>query len=157
MMHKALILATAATIGTAAVTAPAPAEARGWGHGWGIGPAVVGGLAAGAVFGGLAAAASYPYGPYYSYDYDNYGYNNGPYYGSGGPAYVPAYSYGEGPAYYGSYAYDNGYYPDYGSGVTVSVGVGPSYYGYRHVVRPAYAYYRGPYRHFHHHYYHHYR
>jgi hypothetical protein len=109
MRKAAMVLATAATLGLTAVAAPAPAQARGFHHGFG--PAIAGGLLAGALIGGLASSA-YAYGPGYGY----YGY---------GPAYYA-------PAYYGGY-YGGGYpYPYYG-------------YGYRRVVRPAYAYYGGPY------------
>jgi hypothetical protein len=77
-MRKALaILATVATVGATAVSAPA--QARGWGWGPGIGL----GLAAGA----LAAGAYGAYGPYgyYGPGYGYYGY---------GPGYYR-------PAYYG--------------------------------------------------------
>ncbi|MGY4486517.1 hypothetical protein ACVWWR_005708 [Bradyrhizobium sp. LM3.2] len=95
-------------------------------------------MIAGAVFGGLASSA-YAYGPGYGY----YGY--------------PGYYGGYAPAYYGGYApYRWGGYTTtyYGSGYA------PAYYGYRYrrVVRPAYAYYGGPFprRHFYHHrWYHH--
>jgi hypothetical protein len=66
-------LATAATLGIAAIAAPQPAEARGGA----IAAGIIGGLAAGAIIG---AAAS---GPAYAY-------------GSG-----PGYYYGGGPGYYG--------------------------------------------------------
>jgi hypothetical protein len=84
-MKKTLaVLATVATLGATAVTAPAPAEARG------IGPGLAFGLAAGAIAAGVAGA----YGPYY-----------GPGYGYYGPRYY-------GPAYYaaGPYAYYGGPY-----------------------------------------------
>ena len=114
MRKAALILATVATLGVAAVTGPAPAEARG-----GFGPGLAGGLIAGALIGGIASNA-YGYGPGYGY------------YGSG---YAPGY-YGGGyaPAYYGGYSsgYYDGYAPVY------------SGYRYRRVIRPAYAYYGGP-------------
>ena len=80
-MRKTLaVLATVATLGAAAVIAPAPAEAR---H---IGPGLAFGLAAGALTAG-AIAASHPY--YYGDDY-YYGprayYAPGPYgYYDGGP------------------------------------------------------------------------
>ena len=85
-MRKTLaVLGTVAAVGAAAITAPEPAEARGWG--WG-GPGLAFGLAAGAITAGALAATS----PYY---YGPYGY--GGYYRS--PAY---YAYGPGPyAYYG--------------------------------------------------------
>ena len=126
MKKTALVLATAATIGLSAVTAPSPAEARG-GWGWGL----AGGLLAGAVIGGLASSA-YAYGPGYGY----YGYPG--YYGG----YAPAYYGGYAPAYYGGYA------PAYYGGYSTAYydGYAPAYYGYRYrrVVRPAYAYYAGP-------------
>jgi hypothetical protein len=86
-MKKTLAdLATIGAVGAAAVTAPAPAEARG------IGPGLAFGLAAGAIAAGAIAATSphyYPYGGYY-----------GPrYYDEPGPY---AYSYG-GPVYYHRY------------------------------------------------------
>jgi hypothetical protein len=116
-MRKAvLILATTATLGFAALAAPAPAEARG-----GFGPGLAGGLIAGAVIGGLASSA-YAYGP-------GYGYYGG---------YAPAYYDGYAPAYYGDApAYDGGYSSTY---------YAPAYSGYRYrrVVRPAYAYYGSP-------------
>ena len=124
MKKTALVLATAATIGLSAVTAPSPAEARG---GWGWGGALAGGLIAGAVIGGLASSA-YGYGPGYGY----YG---------GYPGYYGGYGY---PAYYGGYA------PAYYGGYTTAA-YAPVYSGYRYrrVVRPAFAYYAGPryYRH----------
>jgi hypothetical protein len=89
-MKKTLaILATVATVGATAFTAPA--EARG------IGPGLAFGLAAGAITAGAFGA----YGPGYGY----YGY--GPGYGYYGPRY---YSYG--PRYYqpGPYAYYGGPY-----------------------------------------------
>jgi hypothetical protein len=81
-MKKTLaVLATVATLGVTAVSAPAPAEARG------LGPGLAFGLAAGAIAAGAAGAYGY-YGPGY------YGYY-GPRY------YAPAY-YAAGPyAYYG--------------------------------------------------------
>jgi hypothetical protein len=131
MRKTALVLATAGALGVASIAAPAPAEARG---GWGWGGAVAGGLLAGAVIGGIASSAyawgpGYPYGYYGGYPYGYYG------------GYAPAYAWG-GPAYYGAYAYDDVYTaPAY---TTVTYGYAPSYYRYRRVVRPAYAYYRGP-------------
>ncbi len=65
-------LATAATIGVAAIAAPAPAQARG---GWWIPGAVIGGIAAGAIIAGAANPYYYGPGPYY--------YGPGPYYGPG--------------------------------------------------------------------------
>ena len=122
-MRKApLVVAAAAVLGLAAITAPSPAEARYWRGGGGFFPAVAGGLIAGAVIGGLASNA-YAYGPGYGY-YDGYGSG---YYGGG-----------YAPAYYGGY-YGGGYAPAYYGG----------YYGapvvrYRRVIRPGYAYYGGP-------------
>jgi hypothetical protein len=87
-MRKTLaILATLATIGATAVTAP-PAEARGFG------PGLAFGLAAGA----LVAGAYGAWGPYYGYYGPRYYY---------GPAY-----YGPGPyAYYGGpYYYRHRYW-----------------------------------------------
>jgi len=98
MRKAALVLATAATLGLTSVAAPTAAQARGFGH-HGFGPALAGGLIAGAVIGGLASSA-YAYGPGYGY---------------------------YAPAYYG------GYYDDYAP-----------VYGYRRVVRPAFAFYGGP-------------
>jgi hypothetical protein len=100
-MRKALaILATVATVGATAVSAPA--EARGFGWGWGPGLGI--GLAAGAL---VAGAAYGGYGPY------GYGYGYGPRY------------YGYAPAYYGGYA---GYGPGYG-GYGPGYGYGGGYYG----------------------------
>jgi hypothetical protein len=96
MKKTALVLATAATLGLSAVTAPTPAEARG-GWGWGL----AGGLLAGALIGGLASSA-YAYGPYGYYGYPGY-------YGGYAPAYYgyryrrvvrPAFAYYAGPRYY---------------------------------------------------------
>jgi hypothetical protein len=129
MKKTALVLATAATIGLSAVTAPSPAEARG---GWGWGGALAGGLIAGALIGGLASSA-YGYGPY-GY-YGGYpGYYGG--YGYGG--YAPAYYGGYAPAYYGGYA------PAYYGGYTTAYAPVYSGYRYRRAIRPAYAYYAGP-------------
>jgi len=91
-MKTLAVLATAAAIGAAAMTVPAPAEAHGWRHGWG-GPGLAFGLAAGALAAG-AIAASHPYG------YGPYGYSYGPrvYYGPGPYAY-------EGGPYYGHHRY----------------------------------------------------
>lgn len=102
-MKTALVLATVGTLGMSAVAAPTPAEARWRG---GFGPALAGGLIAGAVFGGLASSA-YAYGPGYGYYGPGYGY-----YGGG---YVPAY-YGGGyePYPWGGYTttyYSSGYAP----------------------------------------------
>jgi hypothetical protein len=83
-MKKTLaILATVATVGATAVTAPAQAR--------GLGPELAFGLAAGAIAAGAAASAyPYYYGPGYGY------YDDGPAYYSPGPY---AY-YGGGPYYY---------------------------------------------------------
>ena len=127
MRKAALTLATAATIGVSALVAPSPAQAwrGGWGGGWG--PGLAAGLIGAAVIGGIASSA-YAYGPGYGYyGGPGYGYYGGPYGYSGG--YAPVYYGGYAPAYYGGYA------PYYGG------------YGYRRVIRPAYAYgpryYRG--------------
>jgi hypothetical protein len=119
MKKAVLALATAATIGAAALVAPSPAQA--WRGDWGWGPGLAGGLIAGAVIGGIASSA-YAYGPY--------GYYGGPgYYGG----YAPAYYGGYAPAYY-NYGYAPAYYGGYGQAY-------PVYYpGYRRVVRPAYTY-----------------
>jgi hypothetical protein len=80
----------------AALTAPSPAEARGWGRAWG-GPGLVFGLAAGALTAGAIAATS----PYY-YGPGPYGYYYGPrvYYAPGPYAYYGgAYPYS--PRYFG--------------------------------------------------------
>jgi hypothetical protein len=120
----ALVLATTAVLGLSAVAAPSPAEAH-W-RGGGFGPALAGGLIAGAVIGGIASSA-YSYGPDYGYGYPGYGYYAG-----------------YAPAYYGGYdtypwgRYTTTYYRS---------GYAPAYYGprYRRVIRPAFAYYGGPY------------
>src|ERR671930_621128 len=83
MKKTALVLATVGALGVSAVAAPTPAEA----HWRGFGPALAGGLIAGAVIGGIASSA-YAYGPGYGY-YD-----------------YPAYYDGYAPAYYGAYGYD---------------------------------------------------
>jgi hypothetical protein len=131
MKKIALVLATVGALGVSAVAAPTPAEARWRG---GFGPALAGGLIAGAVIGGLASSA-YAYGPGYGY----YGYPD--YYGG---SYAPAYYGGYGPYRWGGYT--STYY---------STGYAPAYYGYRYrrVVHPAYAYYGGtfPQPHFYHH------
>jgi len=86
MRKLGMVLAAVATLGLSSVTAPGSAEARGFGHHHGgFGPALAGGLIAGALIGGLASSA-YGYGPGY---------------------------YGYGPAYYGGYA-PAAYYGDYG-------------------------------------------
>jgi hypothetical protein len=88
-MKKTLaVLATVATLGAIAVSAPA--EARG------IGPGLAFGLAAGAI----AAGAFGAYGPYYGY---------GPGYGYYG--HLAYYDYGPGPyAYYGGPYYRHRYW-----------------------------------------------
>ena len=63
MKKTALVLATAGALGLSTVAAPTPAEAHWRG---GFGPALAGGLLAGAVIGGLATSA-YAYGPGYGY------------------------------------------------------------------------------------------
>jgi hypothetical protein len=136
MQKTALVLATVGALGLSTVAAPTPAEAH-W-RGGGFGPALAGGLLAGAVIGGLASSA-YAYGPGYGY-------------------YRPAYYGGYAPAYYGGYGYDP--YPWGGYTTTYyTTGYAPAYYGYRYrrVVRPAYAHYGAPFprRHFHHHRWHH--
>ena len=126
MKRTALVLTTVGALGLSALAAPTPAQA--WRGGWGWGPGLAGGLLAGAVIGGIASSA-YAYGPGYGY----YGY--------------PGYYGGYPPAYYGGYGYDDPY--PWGGYTTTyySTGYAPAYYGYRYrrVVRPAYAYYGGPY------------
>jgi hypothetical protein len=127
MTKKVLALATAATLGIGALAVPAPAQARGW-----FGPSIIGGLAAGALFGALTSPAYAWGGPYGCY---------------GG--YSPYYWGGYAPAYYGGYGYGAvtypGYYRQYSA---VTVGYAPYYrYRYRRVFRPAYAYYGGPWIH----------
>lgn len=53
MKKTILAVATAATLGVATLSAPAPAEARC--HGCGVAAGVIGGLAAGAIIGGAIA------------------------------------------------------------------------------------------------------
>lgn len=89
MKKTAVILATVAALGAAAVTT-APAEARG--RGWGPGPAIGLGLAAGA----LAAGAYGAYGPGYGYYGPRY---YRPHYYGYGYGYRPRYAY-YGPRYY---------------------------------------------------------
>jgi len=113
MKRAVLALATAATVGVAALATPSPALA--WRGGWGWGPGLAGGLIAGAIIGGIASTP-YAYGP-------GYGYYGGPGYGYYGGAYAPGYV-------YGGYAPAYGYRPYYG----------PGYYGGGYVVRPAYGY-----------------
>jgi hypothetical protein len=120
MQRAAIVLTAAGALGLSALSAPVPAKAQPW-----VGPAVVGGLAAGAVIGSGLAASAYGWGPYGYYD-------------GFGPRYYGAYA----PAYYGGYAYDYdapvAYTTTYYSTTT------PAYYGYRRVVRPAFAYSSGP-------------
>ena len=125
-MKKAILaLVTAAVVGFTALSAPSPAEAH-W-RGRGFGPALAGGLIAGALIGGIASNA-YAYGPRYGF------------YGGG---YAPAYYGGYAPAYYGGYAPTYGYAPAYYGGYT-STYYAPAYYPrVRRVIRPAYVYYGG--------------
>jgi len=84
MIRKTLaVLATVGAVGAAAVTVPAPAEARG------IGPGLAFGLAAGALTAGAIAASHpyYGYGPYYGYYGPRAYYAPGPYAYYGGPYY----------------------------------------------------------------------
>ena len=132
MKKTALALTTAATLGIATIAAPGSAEARGW-----FGPAVVGGLAAGALFGALASPA-YAWGPYGYYG----GYS--PYYGGYSSDNWGGYS----PAYYGGYGF--GVYSRYYRPYSIrTFRYTPAYYGYRYrgVFRPAYAYYGSPWIH----------
>jgi len=124
MKKTALVLATVGALGASAVAAPTPAEARFFRGGFGFGPALAGGLVAGAVIGGLASSA-YPWGPGYGYGY-------------GYPAYYGGYA----PAYYGAgYGWDYDPYP-WGAVTTTTTyygaGFGPGFYGppFRRVVRP---------------------
>ncbi len=120
-MRKASLVL--ATVGAIGLSAvAAPSPAEAHWRG-GFGPGLAGGLIAGAVIGGLASSA-YAYGPGYDYGYA--------------------------PVYYGGYdpypwgGYTTTYY---------TTGYAPAYYGYRYrrVVRPAYAYYGGPFPPFYHH------
>jgi hypothetical protein len=112
MKKAGLALATAATIGVTVFMPPSPAQA--WRGGWGWGPALAGGLIAGAVIGGIASSA-YAYGPGYGYyGGPGYGYYGGPGYGYYGGGYAPAYYGGYAPAYY-HYGYAPAYYGGYGS------------------------------------------
>jgi hypothetical protein len=120
MKKTAIVLATTGALGLSAIAAPAPAEARMRG----FGPALAGGLVAGAVVGGLASSA-YAWEPGYTY------YNG----------YAPAY-YGYAPSYYGSYAYDAPYRWGSYTSTTYYDDYAPAY-RYRRVVRPASAYYGG--------------
>lgn len=143
MKRTAIVLATVGAVGLGAVAVPAPAEAR---YYRGFGPALAGGLIAGAIFGGLASSA-YAYGGGYPY----YGYGGYPYSGYYG-GYAPSYYGGYAPTYSYGYGYNTPYrWGGYRTTAYYS-GYAPAYYGYRyrHVVRPAFAYYRGPYRGWHH-------
>ena len=107
MRRTAIVLATAGALGLGAIAAPSPAEARFF---RGFGPALAGGLVAGAVIGGLASSA--------------YAWNN-PYGG-----YAPAYWGGYGPAYAWDYGYSS---PSWGWGgytttaFAPAVAVGPTW------------------------------
>lgn len=68
MIRMLASLATAATVAVSAIALPSQAQARHFHHGFG--PGIVGGLAAGAVLGAIAA-------PRYGY---GYGYYGDPYY-----------------------------------------------------------------------------
>lgn len=88
-MHKTLTaLAAAAALTFAVVAAPQQADARWRGHGGGVAAGIIGGLAAGAIIGSMAAQGGYYYEPGY-------------YYGPG-----PYYYYGPGAYYGGPYAYE---------------------------------------------------
>jgi hypothetical protein len=94
MTRTLAALLTAATVATAGIATPTPADARG-GR---IAAGVIGGLAAGAIIGGALAA------PYY--------YGGGPNVYGGGP-----YVYGDGPYVYGDAPYYAAApYPAYGYG-----------------------------------------
>ena len=81
MKRTLAVLATAATLGVTAMTAPAEAHWRGGGAGLAFG------LAAGAITAGaLAATSPYYYGPDYYYGGPAY-YGPGPYAYYGGPVY----------------------------------------------------------------------
>lgn len=81
IMRKIIVaLAAVATIGAAALTAPAPAQAR---DGGAVAAGVLGGLAVGAIIGGAAANGGY-YGPGPG---PGYGYYGGPAYVAGPPCY----------------------------------------------------------------------
>jgi hypothetical protein len=120
-MKKAAIVFTAAALAITACSIPKPSEARGR---WASGPAVTGGILAGAVVGGLASSAygyRRPY-LYYGPGYGGYGYGA---YGSGayGSGAYGSGAYGSG-AYYGGYELEPGYY---GYRRTY---YGPRYYGW---------------------------
>jgi len=102
--NAAIVLATAGALAVAGIASPGPAEARG-----GFGPALAGGLIAGAAIAGVASSA-YAWGPGYGY------------YGGYAPRYArgcPSPGYGE---YYncGSYAS-----PGYGAPAYYGNGYGP--------------------------------
>ena len=84
-MQKILTaLAVAATMIVAAVAVPDTADARWRGrHGGGVAAGVIGGLAAGAIIGSMAAQQGY-------YGEPGYAYGPGYYYGPGPYAYEPA-------------------------------------------------------------------
>jgi hypothetical protein len=91
-----LMLATVATVGATAMTAPAEARGRGWGPG----PAIGLGIAAGALAAGAYGAyGPYGYGPYYGHRryyrpaYYGYGYGPGPYAYYAGPRFYRPYGY----------------------------------------------------------------
>ncbi|HEY6023757.1 MAG TPA: hypothetical protein VIV34_06215 [Pseudolabrys sp.] len=88
----AIVVATAMTI--AAVATPHEAEAR---NGR-VAAGIIGGLAAGAIIGSIAANRGYYYGPGYYY---GGGYYDAPSYYNGGYYEGPSYDYGPGP-----YAYE---------------------------------------------------
>jgi len=86
MTRTLAVFATVAAIGAAAVTVPAPAEARR------MGPGLAFGLAAGALTAGaIAATHPYYYGPYGYYGGPRVYYAPGPYAGYGGPYYSHQY------------------------------------------------------------------
>jgi hypothetical protein len=86
---------TALVIATGVLTTSSSADAHWRGGGW-IGPAIIGGIALGA----LAASTSYGYGGYYGSPYYAYGgpYHYGPRYVAYGGPYYAAY---RGGGYYG--------------------------------------------------------
>src|SRR4051812_11290871 len=107
MKKMMIVAATVGALGLSAIAAPAPAEARMRG----FGPALAGGLLAGAVVGGLASSA-YGWGPGYGYGPAYAGYGYGPAYAGyyGGPY---AYDYDSAPYAWGGGYTVAGYYPDY--------------------------------------------
>ena len=82
MIKTLAALATAGTLGIAAISAPTAAEAHYW-HGPGVAAGVLGGLAAGALIGSAIAGPYAYYGPYGYYGYSGpaWAYAPGPYYG----------------------------------------------------------------------------